>query len=92
MMIITSGFLLLCCPDLHNFVNAEDSETSSVVHIGALVSYETEIGRVGRKAIQLAVDGINKDKDLLRGSKIMLHMLDTNCNAFQGAAGGKPLL
>jgi hypothetical protein len=91
-MIIACGFLLLCCSDLHSSVGSEDSEAPSVVPIGALVSYETLIGRVARKAIQMAVEDINRDKHLLKGSKLELQMVDTYCNAFQGAAGGKSRL
>ena len=91
MITITFGFLLLCCcPHLNYFARAEDIDASSGIRIGALVSYETMIGRAAKKAIQMAIDEINKDKDLLKGSKLMLHMVDTNCSAFQGAAGGKP--
>ena len=77
------------CPDVHYLAGAQNA--SSVIHIGALISYDTIIGRVARKAIQMALDDINKDKNLLNNSELVLHMLDTNCSAFTGVAAGKLL-
>ena len=65
--------------------------TPSVIRIGALASYDTFIGRAAIKAIQMALDDINKDKNLLNTSELALYLLDTNCSAFTGVAAGKPL-
>ena len=59
MITIIFGFLLLCYPHLNYFATAEDIDASSVIRIGALVSYETMIGRVAKKAIQMAIDEKN---------------------------------
>ena len=75
------------CLDVHDMASAQNA--SSVIHVGALISYDTIIGRVARKAIQMALDEINKDKNLLNNSELVLHMLDTNCSAFLGVAAGK---
>jgi hypothetical protein len=75
------------CPDVVGIADAQ--ATPSVIHIGALVSYETFIGRAAIKAIKMALDDINKDKTLLNTSVLALHLLDTNCSAFTGVAAGK---
>jgi hypothetical protein len=84
-MILISSILR---SDVNYLVRAE--ATPSVIHIGALASYDTFIGRAAIRAIQMALDDINKDKDLLNTSKLALHLLDTNCSAFTGVAAGKP--
>jgi hypothetical protein len=68
---------------------APNATAPSAIHIGSLVSYDSFIGRVARTAIQMAVDDVNKAKNLLNGSELVLHMLDTNCSAFTGAAVGE---
>jgi hypothetical protein len=74
-------------PDVVGITDAQAAP--SVIHIGALVSYDTFIGRAAIKAIKMALDDINKDKTLLNTSVLALHLLDTNCSAFTGVAAGK---
>jgi hypothetical protein len=81
---ICSSFL---CSDIKFLAGAQKSPPA--IHIGALVSYDTVNGRAARKAIQMAVDNVNKDKNLLNNTELVLHMLDTNCSAFPGVAAGK---
>ncbi|KAH7373087.1 hypothetical protein KP509_17G036400 [Ceratopteris richardii] len=40
----------------------------------------------------MAVADVNSNNSLLGGNKLVLHMLDTNCSAFQGAAAAIELL
>ena len=87
MFITTISICCLICPDFKYLARAENA--SSLIHIGALVSYDTFNGRAARKAIQMAVDNINRDKNILNNSQLVLHMLDTNCSAFLGVAAGK---
>ena len=88
LFITTISICCLICPDF-KYLTAGAENVSSLIHIGALVSYDTFNGRVARKAIQMAVDSINKDKNILNNSELVLHMLDTNCSAFLGVAAGK---
>lgn len=62
------------------------AQNETIVNIGALLSYGSIIGRVAKQAIELAVQDINKNDSLLKGRNLVVHMMDTNCNAFQGAA------
>ena len=88
MFITTISICCLICPDF-KYLGAGAENASSLIHIGALVSYDTFNGRAARKAIQMAVDSINKDNNILNNSELVLHMLDTNCSAFPGVAAGK---
>ena len=67
---------------------SSENTTAKQLHIGVLVSYGTLIGRVAKQAIEMAVDDINRNESFLQGSKLVVHVLDTNCSAFQGAASG----
>ena len=67
---------------------SSENTTTKQLHIGALVSYGTFIGSVAKQAIEMAVDDINRNQSFLQGSKLVLHMVDSNCSAFQGAASG----
>ncbi|MCO5602305.1 hypothetical protein L7F22_056434 [Adiantum nelumboides] len=68
------------------------TQNASIVNIGALVAYDSLIGRVAKQAILMAVTDINKNNTVLSNSRLVLHMLDTNCSAFQGAVEAVELL
>jgi hypothetical protein len=59
-----------------------------VVNIGALFAFNSMIGRVAKTAIELAVKDVNSDETLLSGTKLVLTMVDSNCNVFSGTAQG----
>ncbi|ESW28245.1 hypothetical protein PHAVU_003G270800 [Phaseolus vulgaris] len=47
------------------------------VNIGAILSFNSRIGRVAKVAIQAAVDDVNSDATILNGTKLKISMLDT---------------
>ncbi|CAN6209084.1 unnamed protein product [Urochloa humidicola] len=55
------------------------------VSIGALFTFDSVIGRSAATAIQLAVDDINRDATVLRGTNLTVLMQDTRCSGFVGA-------
>ncbi|KAJ0963875.1 hypothetical protein J5N97_028997 [Dioscorea zingiberensis] len=59
----------------------------SVINIGAALAFNSTIGRVAKTAIQAAVDDVNSDPAVLRGSKLVLNMQDNECNGFLGIVG-----
>ena len=65
-------------------------EWPAVVNIGAIVAYDSVIGRVAKAAIEAAVADVNSDKNFLNGTRLNLIMENSNCNAFVGAVGGNP--
>lgn len=81
------AFMFMSIPAMESSGNAS-ANTITQFNIGALVSYETLIGQVAKQAIEMAVDDVNRDQSVLNGSQLVLHMLDTNCSALQGAASG----
>lgn len=61
---------------------------SSVILLGGLLAYNSSIGIAAQAAIELAVSDVNA-AGLLGGRQLVLHLANTNCSAFQGAASGK---
>ena len=51
------------------------------VNIGAILSFNSTIGRVAKVAIQAAVDDINSNATILNGTKLKISMLDTKLSA-----------
>lgn len=60
------------------------SSRPRVVNIGALFTYNSAIGRSAKPAILAAVDDVNKDSSILKGTKLNVIFHDTNCSAFVG--------
>ncbi|CAO1940076.1 unnamed protein product [Urochloa humidicola] len=54
------------------------------VTIGALFTFDSVIGSSAATAIQLAVDDINRDATVLRGTNLTVLMQDTRCSGFVG--------
>lgn len=75
------------------FADAQPVSPPATIRIGALLAYNSTIGKAVRPALELAVRDIN-NSSLLGDSQLVLHLGNSNCSAFQGAATGKhvPLL
>lgn len=63
-----------------------------VVNIGAVLTYDSTIGRVAKVAIEAAVADVNADKSILGGTRLNLIMENSNCNAFLGSIGALKVL
>lgn len=63
-----------------------------VVNVGAILSYDTIIGRAAKAAMEMAVDDVNKDPTVLNGTQVKLIMEDSNCSVFLGSMKGNSLL
>lgn len=61
------------------------------VTIGALFTFDSVIGSSAATAIQLAVDDINGDPTVLRGTNLSVLMQDTMCSGFVGTIQGNNL-
>jgi glutamate receptor, ionotropic, plant len=59
-----------------------------VVHIGALFTFNSTIGRIARVAISAAVNDVNDDPTVLNGTKLVVEMQDSKCNGFDGFIQG----
>ncbi|KAK6919372.1 Solute-binding protein family 3/N-terminal domain of MltF [Dillenia turbinata] len=60
------------------------SSRPSIVNVGALLTYNSVIGRAAKPAIAAAIDDVNSDQSVLRGTKLNLILHDTNCSEFFG--------
>ncbi|CAA2974913.1 glutamate receptor 3.4-like [Olea europaea var. sylvestris] len=63
-----------------------------VVNIGALFTLNSAIGRSAKPAILAAVDDINSDSSILKGTKLNLTLQDTNCSGFLGTVEAMQLM
>lgn len=91
--LVTLGFVyIVLFPEWVCLCLAQNGTRPATVHVGALVAYDTTIGRVAKKAIELAVEDVNKDKTVLNGTKLVLTMMDTNCSAFIGTSAALELM
>ncbi|TKY58395.1 Glutamate receptor 3.3 [Spatholobus suberectus] len=57
--------------------NVSTRPRPSAVNIGAILSFNSTIGRVAKVAIQAAVHDINSNATILKGTKLNISMLDT---------------
>jgi len=78
-------FFLVLVLGLSGFISCQRPE---YVNIGAVLTYDSVIGRVAKAAIEAAVADVNADKNILDGTRLNLIMEDSKCNAFLGSIGG----
>ncbi|RHN41836.1 putative periplasmic binding protein-like I [Medicago truncatula] len=68
------------------------SARPSTINIGAILSFNSTIGRVAKVAIEAAVDDINSNPKVLSGTKLNISMLDTKSSpGFLGIVDCKSL-
>ncbi|XP_024030653.1 glutamate receptor 3.6 [Morus notabilis] len=64
--------------------NVSSSVRPSIVNIGAIFSLNSLIGRVAKVAIEAAIEDVNSDPSVLRGTKLKITMQDSNYSGFLG--------
>jgi len=95
---VSMGFMLLCISALwvlpiqgagrESFSrNSSSSSLPSSVNVGALFTYDSFIGRAAKLAFVAAIEDINADQSILRGTKLNIVFQDTNCSGFVGTMG-----
>ncbi|KAM1358572.1 hypothetical protein ACFX13_046408 [Malus domestica] len=67
------------------------SARPSSLNIGALFTFNSVIGRAAKPAILAAIDDVNSDQSILRGTNLTLILHDTNCSGFLGTVEDSPL-
>ncbi|XP_059072638.1 glutamate receptor 3.3 isoform X2 [Cryptomeria japonica] len=63
-----------------------------MINVGALLSLNSTIGRISKIALEFAVQRINQEQKILRGTNILLKIMDYNCNTLQGVTAAMKLL
>ncbi|KAJ9146850.1 hypothetical protein P3X46_029070 [Hevea brasiliensis] len=63
-----------------------------VVNIGALLSFDSSIGKVAKVAVEAAVDDVNRDQSVLGATKLQLNMRDTNYSGYMSMLGALSLM
>lgn len=84
MLHILGIFCCLCACALGQNISVRPS----VVNVGALFIYNSAIGKAAKVAIAAAVNDINNDSSVLQGTKLVVHMQDTNYSGFIGIVQG----
>lgn len=62
------------------------------VHIGAIYTFDSTIGKVAKIAMQEAVNDVNANRSVLPGTKLVLTMQNSNCSGFVGMVQGNLLI
>lgn len=65
-----------------------NSTRPQVVNIGALVCFNSSIGKVAKVAINTAVEDVNSNPAILKGTKLKVTMQDTKTSHFLGIIEG----
>ena len=60
----------------------------SSVNVGALFTYDSFIGRAAKPAFKAAMNDVNADQTVLKGTKLNIVFQDSNCSGFIGTMGG----
>lgn len=58
------------------------------VNIGAILSFNSTIGKVAKVAIEAAVEDVNSNSSILNGTELRLAMQDTKYSDFLGIVQG----
>ncbi|KAJ8506830.1 hypothetical protein OPV22_007716 [Ensete ventricosum] len=82
-------FLLVLATGFGVFAGAE---RPAVVNVGAVLTYDSVIGRVAKAAIEAAVADVNANASVLGGTRLNLVMRDANCNVFLGSTAALSVL
>lgn len=77
---------------LSNSVITPPPRPPATVNVGALLAYNTTMGRVAKQAIEMAVEDVNNSPSLLNATQLLLTMMDSNCSAFIGTAAALELM
>ncbi|KAG9144030.1 hypothetical protein Leryth_013911 [Lithospermum erythrorhizon] len=82
-----SALWLLLFGVISNGLSANNSSRSDVVTLGAILSFDSPIGKVAKIAIEEAVKDVNVNSSVLKGTKLVVKMHDSNCSGFLGMVG-----
>ncbi|KAH7519812.1 hypothetical protein FEM48_Zijuj08G0076900 [Ziziphus jujuba var. spinosa] len=74
-----------------NGAGTNNSTRPSTVNIGGIFSLASVISRVGKVAVEAAVEDINSDPSVLGGTKLELTVQDSNFSGFMGIIEGDKL-
>ncbi|KAL0723945.1 hypothetical protein Bca4012_038544 [Brassica carinata] len=64
----------------------------SSVNVGALFTYDSFIGRAAKPAFKAAMNDVNADQTVLKGTKLNIVFQDSNCSGFIGTMGALQLM
>ncbi|KAH6780520.1 glutamate receptor 3.4 [Perilla frutescens var. hirtella] len=63
-----------------------------VINIGALLTFNSTIGKSAMPALTVGIEDVNSDTRILKGTKLNLILQDTNCSGFLGTVEAMQLM
>ncbi|KAI3462302.1 hypothetical protein Pfo_018965 [Paulownia fortunei] len=77
--------LLAFFNDYHSYgVYTSQSARPDVVSIGSILTFDSVIGKVAKVAIEAAVEDVNSNPNVLKGTKLKITILDSHFSGFLG--------
>ncbi|XP_023770371.1 glutamate receptor 3.6 [Lactuca sativa] len=71
-------------PRSKKLMNASVVSRPEVVKIGSILTFDSTIGKIGKIALEAAVEDVNSDPTVLNGTKLELTIHDSNSSGFVG--------
>eukprot|EP01018_Ginkgo_biloba_P026530 Gb_20613 [translate_table: standard] len=62
------------------------------VNVGAIIAWETTAGKVAKSAIELAIEDVNSNTNVLKGTQLHVDIRDSRSDAVEGASAALDLL
>lgn len=81
-------FLFFQIPGSKKLRNASFPSRPEVVKIGSILTFDSTIGKIGKIALEAAVEDVNSDPTVLNGTKLELTIHDSNSSGFVGIMEG----
>ncbi|KAF7836260.1 glutamate receptor 3.3 [Senna tora] len=79
--VVSWVFLFITVPP---YVVSDNVSRPDFVHIGAIFTFDSTIGKVAKIAMEEAVKDVNANDSILNGTKLVLTMQNSNCSGFVG--------
>lgn len=64
------------------------SRRPEIVNVGAMLAYNSIVGKVAKLALEAAVADVNSDPSILNGTKMVVTMQNSNFSGFLGIIEG----
>ena len=64
------------------------STRPEIVNVGAMLAYNSIVGKVAKLALEAAVEDVNSDPSVLKGTKMVVTMQNSNFSGFLGIIEG----
>lgn len=81
--------IVFCNGILSDAISHNVSTRPEVVKVGALICFDSMIGKIAKLAINAAVEDVNSNSTILKGTVLKVAMQDTKTSDFLGIVEGR---